>query len=336
MDSLPESIENRGDKGFILNEKDREILYHLSLNGRKSITELAQDVQLSKQVVSYRIRQMEERQVIKKYYAITNIYNLGKTHYRVFLKFQNMNSVVENLLRNYLVRHPLIAWVLYLNGDFDVFFVVWADNIIQFEEVLDDIMGRFGKYFQEKYFSIATRIEYLPYRFLVEADYSPVASFVFGDGFIRHKPDKLEKNLLTILNNEGRIYATELGERLGVSARIVKKKIKDLMDADIIMGFNVKIDHNLLGYTYQKILLKLNDTSRPQLQKLAEFLKNKKSVIYLLKTIGTYDFEFELMTRNNEELYSLVRELRLDFAHNIKDHSMVVMNDEPKYEYLTL
>lgn len=336
MDPILETIEKGGEKEFALNDKDREILFHLSLNGRKSITELAQDVQLSKQVVSYRIKQMEDRKVIKKYYAITNVYNLGKTHYRVFIKFQNMNSVVEELLRNYLVRHPQIAWVLYLDGDFDVFFVVWADNIIQFEEVLDDLMGRFGRYFQEKYFSIATRIEYLPYRFLMEEGFGYDGSFVFGDGFIRHKPDKLEKSILTVLNNEGRIYATELGERLGISARIVKKKIKDLMDAHIIIGFNVKIDHNMLGYTYQKVLLKLNDTSRPQLQKLSDYLKSKKSVIYLLKTIGTYDFEFELMTGSNDELYSLIRELRLNFTHNIKDHSMVVMNDEPKYEYLAL
>jgi Lrp/AsnC family leucine-responsive transcriptional regulator len=321
-----------------LNEKDREILFELSLNGRISLTALAQKVNLSKQVVSYRLKYMEEEHIIKKYYGIANIYRLGKTHYRVFIKYQNMNSAVEKELREYLLHHPRIAWVLYLGGDFDAFFVVWADNIIQFEEVYDSLMGKFGKYFQEKYFSIATRIEYLPYHFILEGDpgLRRSDSFVFGDGFGCYIPDKLEKQILTLLNTNGRIYFTEFAQRLGVGSRMIKKKILNLMRNKIIIGYNVKIDHNLLGYTYQKVLLKLNDTSRFEVDKLSNYLKMKKSVIYLLKTIGTYDFEFEIMTRSLDEYYNLVKELRLDFAHNIKDHSMVVMSEEPKYEYLEL
>jgi Lrp/AsnC family leucine-responsive transcriptional regulator len=321
-----------------LGTKDREILFELSLNGRISLTELAQKVNLSKQVVSYRIKQMEEKKIIKRYYAITNVYSLGKAHYRVFIKYQNMNSEMEEALREYLLQHPRIAWLLYLDGDFDLFFVVWADNIVKFEAVYDDVIGKFGQYFQEKYFSIATRIEYLPYRFLLDQAYGNRAStsFVFGDRFEHHKPDKLEKKILTILNHEGRIYTSDLSERCGITPRGIKKKIGQLMEKKIIIGFNVKIDHNLLGYTYRKVLLKLNDTSRKELEKLSIYLKGKKNVIYLLKTIGTYDFEFELMSRSAEEFYNLIKELRLEFAHNIKDHSMVVMSEEPKYEHLEL
>jgi Lrp/AsnC family transcriptional regulator, leucine-responsive regulatory protein len=321
-----------------LNQKDREILFELSLDGRVSLTELARKVKLSKQVISYRIKQMEEKKIIKGYYAITNIYSLGKAHYRVFIKYQNMSAEVEKQLREYLLNHPRIAWILQLDGDFDLFFVVWTDNIVTFEEVHDDVMGAFGKYFQEKYFSIATRIEYLPFRFLLPTDDArrTSTSFVFGDVFDHYKPDKLEKRILTVLNHEGRIYTSELAQRYSVSPRGVKKKIAELLKKKIIIGFNVKIDHNLLGYTYQKVLLKLNNTSRPELHRLSSFLKQKKSVIYLLKTIGTYDFEFELMTRSPEEFYTLIKELRMKFVHNIKDHSMVVMSQELKYEHLEL
>lgn len=321
-----------------LSDKDREILVELSLNGRVSLTELARKVNLSKQVVSYRIKQMEEKKIIKRYYAITNVYSLGKTHYRVFIKYQNINTDAVRRLREYLIRHPRVAWVLYLDGDFDLFFVVWADNIIDFESVYDDIIDKFGEYFQEKYFSVATRIEYLPFRFLLDEDDNRrlSASFVFGDGYEIYKPDKLEKRILKILNANARIYTSELAEKYGVSPRAVKKKINELIEKKIIIGFNVKVDHNLLGFTYQKVLLKLNNTSRRELEKLSEYLKQKRSVIYLLKTIGTYDFEFELMTRSPEEFYTLIKELRISFAHNIKDHSMVVMSDEPKYEHLEI
>lgn len=325
-------------KTATLSDKDREILVELSLNGRVSLTELAKKVKLSKQVVSYRIKQMEEKKIIKRYYAITNVYSLGKTHYRVFIKYQNINTDAVGRLREYLIGHPRIAWVLYMDGDFDVFFVVWADNIIDFESVYDDVIDKFGQYFQEKYFSVATRIEYLPFRFLLDENDNRrlSSSFVFGDGYELYKPDKLEKRILKVLNSNARIYTSELAEKYGVSPRAVKKKINELVEKKIIIGFNVKIDHNLLGFTYQKVLLKLNNTSRRELEKLSDYLKQKRSVIYLLKTIGTYDFEFELMTRSPEEFYNLIKELRINFAHNIKDHSMVVMSEEPKYEHLEI
>lgn len=319
-----------------LSDKDREILFQLSLNGRISLTALAEKMNMSKQVVSYRVKHLEERNVIKRYYAITNVYRLGKAHYRVFIKYRNMSSEKAQAFREHLIKHPQIAWVLYLDGDFDIFFVVWADNIITFETVYDDIIGKFGSYFQEKYFSIATRIEYLPYHFLLENGPQHMESFVFGEVFSKYEPDQLEIDILTVLNSNGRMYASELAQRFGVNAGLIKKKIDALMDMKIIMGFNVKIDHNLLGYTYRKILLKLNDTSRKQLESLSHYLKQKKNVVFLLKTIGTYDFEIELMTRTTEEFYGLIKELRQDFAHNISDYSSVVMREEPKYEHLTL
>lgn len=319
-----------------LSEKDREILFQLSLNGRISLTALAEKMNMSKQVVSYRVKQLEERQIIKRYYAITNVYRLGKAHYRIFIKYRNMSSEKAREFREYLICHPQIAWVLYLDGDFDIFFVVWADNVISFEAVYDDIIGKFGGYFQEKYFSIATRIEYLPYHFLLDNGPRHMESFVFGEVFSRYEPDRLESEILTVLNSNGRMYASELAQRFGVNAGLIKKKINGLMDLKIIMGFNVKIDHNLLGYTYRKILLKLNDTSRMQLESLSQYLKQKKNVVFLLKTIGTYDFEIELMTRTTGEFYGLIEALRQDFSHNVSDYSSVVMREEPKYEHLTL
>lgn len=323
---------------MVLDNKDREILFELSLNGRINLTQLAKTLGLSKQVISYRLKQMEEKGVIKQYYAISNIYGLGKTHYRVFLKYQNISSPIEAELREYLLQQPRISWVLSLAGDFDLFFVVWADHIVQFEEVYDDVMGRFGRYVQEKYFSIATRIEYLPYFFLLEGDERnrDAAGFVFGDGFDCYQPNELEKKILKALNHNARISIAQLADELGIMPRGVKTKIAQLIEKRVIMGFNVKIDHNLLGYTYQKVLLKLNDTSRPELMRLSAYLKLKKSVIYLLKTIGTYDFEFELMTRSPDEFYTLIKDLRLQFADNIKDHSMVIMSEEPKFEHLEL
>jgi len=44
--------------------KDRKILYHLDLNCRQSNAQIGKKVRLSKEVVNYRIKRMEEEGII--------------------------------------------------------------------------------------------------------------------------------------------------------------------------------------------------------------------------------------------------------------------------------
>lgn len=319
-----------------IDETDRALLFHLSLNGRMGITHLADVMDTSKQMVAYRLGRLQEQGVIKRFYAITNIYRLRKTHYRVFIKFQNLTIPKERELKDYLVNHPKIAWVIYLDGDFDMFFVVWSENIIEFEKVYDEIMGRYGTFFQEKNFSIATRIEYLPYYFISPDVPKTDAGLVFGATYSYWELDELDKKLLTSLNRDGRMSLASLSRQLNVTSKKAKARMDELIRAGIIIGFNVKLDHALLGYVYRKVLLKLNDTSRHNLEQLTAYLKQRPAIIYLLKTIGPYDFEFELMTRSNEEFYDIVKDLRIRFSSNIKNLNMVIMKEESKYEDLQL
>jgi Lrp/AsnC family leucine-responsive transcriptional regulator len=227
---------------------------------------------------------------------------------------------------NYLVSHPKIVWAVYFDGDLDAAFVTWSNNIREFEEVYDDVNRSFGMYLQEKYFSIATRIDYLRYKFLNNRN--DTSSLVFGDCYGHYKLDDLDRKILNDLNRNGRMTLVELANKYNSSAKVIKTRIDRLIKNEIIIGFNVKINHILLGYSHRKVLLKLNDISKEK--KLSAYLKNHKNVIYLVKTIGDYDFEFELMTESNEQFHNIIRELRSVFAEDIKEYTTVIHHAEPK------
>jgi len=311
-----------------LSKKDRELLFELSLNARETLTQLAKKVKLSKQVVSYRLKLLEKKGIILGYYAVTNVYMLGKTHYRVFVKYQNMSSEKEEEFMSYLINNPKIVWIAYFDGDWDAAFLVWADNTREFEEVFDAINEKYGVYFQEKYFSIATKIEYLKYKFLTNQ--IDTSSLLFGDCFSRYNLDKLDRNLLNDLNRNGRMRLVELANKYNSSAKVISERIRKLEKNKIIIGYNIKLNHNLLGYTHRKVLLKLNDVSNKSIKRLSTYLKNHKNTIYLVKPIGDYDFEFELMTESDEEFHHIIRELRSKFAEEIKTYNTVIHYKEPK------
>jgi Lrp/AsnC family transcriptional regulator, leucine-responsive regulatory protein len=321
--------------GVRLAPKDKAILAELALDARQCLTGLARKVRLSKQVVSYRIKQLEKMGVIRGYHAIPDVYRLGKAHFRVFVKYHQLDRDTEAAMVKQLVQCPEISWLTLLDGDFDLEFVIWSDHIMEFEKTYDEILSRFGRYFQEKYFSIGTRVEYLPLRFL-----NPGAgvgqALVFGGDYDRRLLEDQDKRILYEANHNGRISLAQLSKILGTSVPAAKNRLQGLLDSRVIIGFGLKIDHKLLGLTYRKVLLQLNAPAPERIDRIVAHLRRQQSVIFLVKTIGAYDFEFELLTESNEDFYHFMKSFRSQFAADIKFHSSVIVHDELKYGQISL
>ena len=75
-----------------LDLKDRKILYELDLNCRQSNTQIGRKVGLSRKVIEYRIKQMEEDGIIKNYWTEFNTFKLGYNCYRIYINFQDVGT----------------------------------------------------------------------------------------------------------------------------------------------------------------------------------------------------------------------------------------------------
>ena len=60
-----------------LDLKDRKILYELDIDSRQSFSKLSKKVGLHKDVVAYRVKKLQEREIIKNFYTELNGYKLG-------------------------------------------------------------------------------------------------------------------------------------------------------------------------------------------------------------------------------------------------------------------
>jgi len=317
-----------------IDARDMKILQALSLEARASLTRLARRIGTSKQVLSYRLKQLERKKIIRGYHAIPNLAALGLVHYRVFLKYQGMTVEGEQVLIDRLKKQKGIAWLTLLEGDFDLEFVVWAKRLEDFSGIYEEILEEFGSSFQEKYFSVATRLEYLSARFLNGEEKASILAIGDQDG--RHDPDELDRCILTGLNRDGRMSLASLARACRVPAAAVKARLNSMLEKKVIIGFGLKMNHNLIGFTYRKVFLKLNDHSQETQKKLWKYLRQQRNVVFILKTIGGYDMEFEVMTASNEEFYNLMRDFRSRFAAEIKLTHSVIVHDELKYGLLNI
>ena len=89
--------------------KDRKILYQLDLNCRQSNAQIGKKVGLSRKVVEYRIRKMEEEEVIKNYYTVIDAYKLGYMFYRFYINLHTISKkkkqeIIEHFVNRYLLK----------------------------------------------------------------------------------------------------------------------------------------------------------------------------------------------------------------------------------------
>ena len=92
-----------------LDLKDKKILHILDMDARESYSQIAKKVGQSKEVVNYRIKNLEKKGIVKGYYVITDMAKLGYEFYRVLLKFQNISEEQQKKIINYAKKIYLLG-----------------------------------------------------------------------------------------------------------------------------------------------------------------------------------------------------------------------------------
>ena len=103
----------------------------------------------------------------------------------------------------------------------------------------------------------------------------------------------------------------------------------------LIEGYRPIINHTAIGYTYYKLFLSLNNTTKTAVKQLKEYLKLQPGVIYLVEAIGfPADIDIELMVRTNQELFSFIEALKFKFPALAGDYQTFAYQETLKLKYL--
>ena len=73
--------------------------------------------------------------------------------------------------------------------------------------------------------------------------------------------DEINRDLLDLLQTDGRMSYKELGERIGLTAPAVAERIRKLEDAGVIRGYQAIVDYEALGFPILSII-RLNTPGR--------------------------------------------------------------------------
>lgn len=121
--------------------------------------------------------------------------------------------------------------------------------------------------------------------------------------------DDIDRRLLSLLQEDGRIPNNALAETVGISASTCLARVRALRSRGAIRGIHADLDPRWLGLPIQAMIsVQLQSDSRAEIPKFSAEMARHRSVLNVYFVSGSYDFLLHVAAADTDDLRSFVVE----------------------------
>ena len=143
--------------------------------------------------------------------------------------------------------------------------------------------------------------------------------------------DKKDRDLLYLLDVDGRLTYSQLAKRTKMSKQLVKYRIGRLEKEGFIKGYFPMIDTSKLGYTTFRLYLKFRNITPTRKEEIIEYLKKQKSIWAVVLISGKWDIALGISVKDIYGYYEVWEEILKKYLSNITDYKVSIYS--PIYHY---
>lgn len=316
--------------------KDRKILFYLDEDGFQPASEIAKKTRLSKQVVGYRIAELQRKGILRRCCVIVNEAKIGCTFFKFYLKYKSVDKKLEEEIISFFGNHPNVGLLDTCDGRFDMFIGVWARDTHHLYKVYKELFGKYGTHFEDISFSV------------VETAYNSKRGYLIGEntksevplfgGEVDYSPsvDELDKKILAILSKDARSRLVDIAKELKVTPNAISYRIKKMKEAGIIQGARIVLDRNKIGYLSYKVLVKVDSFDEREVHRFLMHVTQHPNIIDIDLCLGDWNIEFDVEIEDYNAFRKLMLELRTGFSNLIKSYDSLLVFYEHTYTYYSM
>jgi Lrp/AsnC family leucine-responsive transcriptional regulator len=140
------------------------------------------------------------------------------------------------------------------------------------------------------------------------------------------KLDLTDKKILTELDKDCRIPASQLAKITHKSRQAIEYRIQKMTERGIITSFNAAINPNKMGYKSYKLYFKLRNIPERK-KELFDHLRQTGNIYWMGEFSGTWDLIFAIFTKGDEEFFDIKNELVATFNDIIIEENTDILID---------
>jgi DNA-binding Lrp family transcriptional regulator len=318
-----------------LDLKDRKILYELDIDSRQPFHNIAKKVGLSKDAVIYRINKLKEEGIIQRFHTVIDNGKLGLIPFRLYLKLMNTTHEKEEEILEYFKNEKEVIWLMSIDGEYDIGLATYVKSIKEMNVFWKKLLSKYRNYIAKRWLTIYTKVAYYPRAYFLELkeNYEEFVCFTEPEEV---KLDDKEIEILKLLAPDARISVVDIADKLKIAPKTAAKKIKELEEKKVIVGYRTMFDLEKLGYQYFKVHISVQDLFPEKEKSIKNYLRQHPNIVYDNEILGGYDLEIEIQVKSLNELRDILGDMKRRFIKIILNYTYMLFYKEHKYVFFPL
>lgn len=309
---------------------DKKIMCKLDENCRESYSRIAKELRINRNIVDYRIKNLEKEGVISGYITSINLGLLGYKTYKIYFNVKNEN---KDFIKS-IVSDKRVIYFLKSEGKYGYSMTVKAKSLKELDEFLMEFRSRNKNTL--KNFSISTVVHSKVYK-LSKLFFGSKSDILKSEKYSGESDEmKLEKEDAKILDaicSNANLSIIETTKKTGLSLDVVKYRLKKLIANKIINSFRALFDFEKLNLYHYVLMLKTMNFGKSDENRIKEWCNKNDNVIYYTKKIGSHDFEINAAISDIREFNEFMAEFKKEFSSIIEDISVNINTKILKLNY---
>jgi Lrp/AsnC family leucine-responsive transcriptional regulator len=310
-----------GIKPAKVDAKDKKILVLLAEDGRMAVSEIAKQVRLSRDGVSYRINRLINEGVIKKFFPVINLRKLGYNTFHVFMLLDELEKPLQAKLIQDMINHPNTKAVREYSDSWDIELVFIAKTLREMDEILMEITTNYPRMILAKEnLQIIKGYNSASLPYCMYGNMKKSFEWKEPGQIIQYSLDEKDWKILEMLSIDCRSSTYEIGKKVGLSPDAVAYRIKKMKDANIIRKFTILADLTKLGFHWYNYAMRVKTFNKQYDAKMKEFVRSHPNIIRAIKTLGGWDFVMHILTEDPASYHKAIKDIKTAFSSVIKEY----------------
>jgi DNA-binding Lrp family transcriptional regulator len=297
--------------------KDRKILYHLDINSRQSFSQIGKKVGLHKDVVAYRVKNLQEKGIIIRFNTLIDNLKMGYNCMRFYFNYQYITPEIKNQIIDHFVNFKRTQIVASQEGGIELCVFMLAKNVSEIHSFWQKTLSKYRDYFAKQIIAPFIGENIYTKSFLLDEKDDRKNLIVKRGGEIVSYDD-LDFQILKLLARNSRIPTIDIGKKLNKTTITIGKRIKRLIELGVILKFHITVNWEIIGYKWFKVDLYLKDYNK--IHQIIKYLETNPHLSYIDKTFGYADLELELIVKNVDQLKQIIEEISIKFPKMIRSY----------------
>jgi len=307
-----------------LDKIDKKILYELDKYSRIPDTKLAKIVGRSKESVRYRIKQLQEKGIIKGFSIWIDPTKFGHQTAKIYLNLANIPDQKKDFIK-YVNNDKRLLWLGMAEGAWNAGLTYFVKNTREFFDIKNDLFSKFRDLILESHTAILVSLNKLDKTFFYETEkhWKTMANKLENI-----KLEEIEKKILIELSKNSRINIVDIARKHKTTVDIVKNRMRKLEENKIIFRYNAIINHNKLGHEFFKTFLYFKNLNKEDEERLMEYTRKIPEMVHMVKQISPWDVELEIMCENYLDYNKIIANLTKEFSNIIQKVETAIMEKD--------